>query len=173
MLNTKRELYIVDIGTCVRCSRADLENATVTTDLLSFFINSDAIQQGTRLESSASPDEDVCALPQTAFIVYRDARLFNDPSLSADGKQLASGVISAQVGVRAITDLDGGVRATFKVLKNISENTVGNLAEASFSHYYRYIGYAIHVTVLVVTGNRRTDRQKAKYKRRESARKSY
>ena len=153
LLNTKRELYIVDIGTCVRCSCADLENATVTTDLLSFYINSDAFQQGTGLESSGSLDEDVCALPQTAYIVYRDAKLFHDPSLSADGKQLASGVISAQVGVSAITNLDGGVRGTFKVHKNISENTVGNLAEASFPRcYHAPLPVKIHSMALLTSG---------------------
>ena len=105
----------------------DNENTRATSDLLSFFINSDVIQQGVSLTSSASADEDLCALPQTAYIVYRDAKLFNDPSLRANGTQLASGVISAQVGVSDITDLESGVRGTFKVDKNISDNPVSSV----------------------------------------------
>ena len=119
----------VDVITYISCSLTDDDETVAPSDLLSFFINSHVIKQGTPLKSPAATDEDLCALPQTAFIVYRDAKLFNDPSLGVKGKKLASGVISAQVGVDDITDLDRRVKGTFKVHNNISANPVGNVAE--------------------------------------------
>ena len=129
-----------DVVTNISYSLTDDDETVATSDLLSFFINSDVIKQGTPLKSPAATDEDLCALPQTAFIVYRDAKLFNDPSLSQKGKKLASGVISAQVGVSDITDLDSRVRGTFKVQKNISAHPVGNVAE----NLIRPLSYSLH-----------------------------
>ena len=97
---------------------SDMQSPTNNSRLIDFTIDEEVF------EKALTENNELCPLPQTTYVAYRNGKLFNDPDLG-ENRTLASSVLLAQVGTADIQNLTNKVTATFLVDESFAITPVG------------------------------------------------